>query len=103
MARTYVQHSAVNPASDIRRIASHSPRDAAADPASITLTPIEDSFSAIWSFSRGSSETPGVCSPSRKVVSKKRIFSANKAICHGKSTTIENGAIIIYNLGYRGP
>jgi hypothetical protein len=85
-----VQHSALSPASDIRRIASHSPVDAAAEPASTTLTPIEESFSAIWSFSCGSSETPGVCSPSRKVVSKKRKFSTNKTICHGSSTTIEN-------------
>jgi len=90
MALTYVQHSALSPASDIRRIASHSPIDAAAEPASITSTPIKESFSAIWSFSCGSSETPGVCSPSRKVVSKKRKFSTNKAICHGSSTTIEN-------------
>jgi hypothetical protein len=72
-------------------MASHSPVDAAAEPASMTLTPMEESFSAIWSFSCGSSETPGVCSPSRKVVSKKRSFSTNKAICHGCSTTIEIG------------
>ena len=72
-------------------MASHSPVDAAAEPASITLTPMEESFSAIWSFSCGSSETPGVCSPSRKVVSKKRSFSTNKTICHGCSTTIEHG------------
>jgi hypothetical protein len=86
-----VQHSALSPASEIRRIASHSPFDAAAEPASITSTPMEESFSAIWSFSCGSRETPGVCSPSRNVVSKKRRFSTNKTICHGCSTTLENG------------
>ncbi len=82
-ALTYVQHSAERPASAISRIASRSPADAAADPASMTLTPIEESFRAISSFSSGSSETPGVCSPSRNVVSKKRRLFTNKTICHG--------------------
>jgi hypothetical protein len=91
-----VQVSADNPASEISLIASHSPSDAAAEPASITSTPIEESFSAISSFSCGPSETPGVCSPSRKVVSKKRSFSANKTICHGYSTTIKRWWFAIF-------
>jgi hypothetical protein len=78
-----VQHSARSPAPAISLIASRSPSDAAAEPASTTETPISESLEAISSFSAGFNDTPGVCSPSRSVVSKKRIFSANKTICHG--------------------
>src|SRR5512137_457321 len=65
------------------RMPSRSPSEAAADPASMTWTPISESFRAISSFSAGERDTPGVCSPSLNVVSKKRIVSANKAIPHG--------------------
>lgn len=48
-----------------------------ADPASIVDIPRSSSFCAIRSFSSVESATPGVCSPSLSVVSRKRIFWNN--------------------------
>ncbi len=50
--------------------ASKSPPEAAENPASMTSTCRRASCSAISTFSRASSEMPGDCSPSRRVVSK---------------------------------
>ena len=46
-----------------------------AEPASIYSTPISSNLVAILNFSKGVNETPGVCSPSRNVVSKILIFT----------------------------
>ena len=54
----------------ISDIASKSPGLAAANPASITLTPNFSSWRAIRIFSSLVMAAPGLCSPSRKVVSK---------------------------------
>jgi len=54
----------------IASTASKSPSLAIGNPASITSTPRRASCSAISSFSPTSSEMPGDCSPSRRVVSK---------------------------------
>ena len=65
--------------------ASNSPFEDAAKPASIASTPISSSFLAISSFSSGVRETPGVCSPSLRVVSKNLILFLklfDKAIPH---------------------
>ena len=64
------QISAERPAFAIRRTPSCSPFEVIGKPASMTSTPSLSSACAIWSFSSGMSETPGVCSPSRSVVSK---------------------------------
>src|SRR2546426_10896950 len=64
------QTSAERPALAIRRTPSCSPLEVIGKPASITSTPSLSSACAIWSFSSGIRETPGVCSPSRSVVSK---------------------------------
>jgi hypothetical protein len=66
-------------------IASISPSEAAAKPASMASTPSWSKFSAILSFFSGVKETPGVCSPSLRVVSKTLIFLGkldDKAIPH---------------------
>jgi hypothetical protein len=52
------------------RTASNSPSDAAGNPASMTSTPSWASAWAIASFASAVSAAPGVCSPSRSVVSK---------------------------------
>ena len=62
-----------------------SPSETTAKPASITSTPSLSSCLAISSFFSGVRETPGVCSPSRRVVSKNltcSLKSLNKAIPH---------------------
>src|SRR5207247_5712245 len=66
------QISAERPAFAIRRTPSCSPFEVIGKPASMTSTPSLSSACAIWSFSSGMRETPGVCSPSRSVVSKTR-------------------------------
>jgi hypothetical protein len=66
-------------------MASNSPFDAAANPASMASTPSSSSFLAIFNFSAGVKETPGVCSPSLNVVSKILMLLAklfDKAIPH---------------------
>ena len=66
-------------------IASNSPSEAAAKPASMASTPRLSRLSAILSLFSGVKETPGVCSPSLRVVSKTLIFSGklvDKAIPH---------------------
>jgi hypothetical protein len=50
--------------------ASKSPLDAAGNPASMTSTRMRSSWRAMRSFSSLVMEAPGLCSPSRKVVSK---------------------------------
>jgi hypothetical protein len=54
----------------IARTASKSPLDDDAKPASITSTRSRSSCLAIRSFSSRVIDAPGLCSPSRKVVSK---------------------------------
>lgn len=56
---------------------SRSPSEVMADPASMTLTPSSSSFVAMSTLSLLVSATPGVCSPSLRVVSKNRTFSNN--------------------------
>ncbi|KON33272.1 hypothetical protein AC477_01705, partial [miscellaneous Crenarchaeota group-1 archaeon SG8-32-1] len=59
--------------------------EAAAKPASMASTPSRSKLSAILSFFSGVNETPGVCSPSLRVVSKTLIFLGklvDKAIPH---------------------
>jgi hypothetical protein len=76
---------ALSPALAMSFIASISPSEAAAKPASMASTPMRSKLSAILSFFSGVKETPGVCSPSLRVVSKTLIFSgklADKAIPH---------------------
>ena len=53
---------------------SLSPSEVMAEPASIKSKPISSSLDAILNFSIEFKETPGVCSPSRKVVSKTLTF-----------------------------
>ena len=55
---------------EIARIASKSPGEAAAKPASMTSTRRRSSWRAMRTFSSFVIEAPGDCSPSRKVVSK---------------------------------
>jgi hypothetical protein len=88
--REALQISARNPASAISFTASISPSETAAKPASITSTPNSSSRLAMRSLFSGVKDTPGVCSPSRRVVSKTLIFSGkllNKAIPHFPSHT----------------
>ena len=54
----------------IARTASKSPLDEAGKPASITSTRMRSSARAMRSFSSRVIEAPGLCSPSRMVVSK---------------------------------
>jgi hypothetical protein len=54
----------------IWRTASASAGDAIGNPASMMSTPSASSARAIASFAGTSSEKPGACSPSRRVVSK---------------------------------
>ncbi len=69
-------------ASAMALMASASPGLAAAKPASITSTPIFSSWRAMRSFSSLVIDAPGLCSPSRKVVSKmyKRSFMAGSMV-----------------------
>jgi hypothetical protein len=55
---------------DAQWMASKSPGEAAAKPASMTSTRMRSSWRATRSFSSLVMEAPGLCSPSRKVVSK---------------------------------
>ena len=90
--RAALQISALNPASAISFTASNSPSETAAKPASITSTPSSSKRCAIRSLFSGIKDTPGVCSPSRSVVSKTLIFSGrwlNKAIPHFTSHAIQ--------------
>ncbi len=57
-------------------MASRSPGEAAAKPASITSTPRSRSARATWSFCSRFIDAPGDCSPSRSVVSKMMMRSA---------------------------
>jgi hypothetical protein len=52
---------------------SFSPADDIGNPASMALTPSLSSWRAISSFFSCVKDTPGVCSPSRRVVSKMSI------------------------------
>src|SRR5208282_6314101 len=99
-ARTNVQVSTGSPAPDISRIASCSPADAAAEPASTTSTPMAASLVAISNFWSGFNDTPGVCSPSRNVVSKKRSLLANKTLTHGRHHATELGKQTIKTFGH---
>src|SRR5919206_745053 len=60
----------------ISRTASNSPSELMANPASMTSTFSRASCSAISTFSALVSAMPGACSPSRRVVSKMRTWSA---------------------------
>ena len=57
-------------AAEMARIASKSPGEAAAKPASMTSTRMRSSWRAMRTFSSLVIDAPGDCSPSRKVVSK---------------------------------
>jgi hypothetical protein len=77
--------SAFKPSLVISLMASISPSEEDANPASMTSTPSSSNFLAIWSLCSGIKETPGVCSPSLRVVSKILIFLGkllDKAIPH---------------------
>jgi hypothetical protein len=79
---------AFKPCLAISLTASISPSETAAKPASITSTPSSSSRWAILSLLSGTSDTPGVCSPSLRVVSKNFIVlwkRLNKAIPHLRS------------------
>jgi hypothetical protein len=83
--RVALQISAFSPASLINLTASFSPGETAAKPASITFTPKTSRLLAISSFLVGVKLIPGVCSPSRSVVSKNCTcfgYLFNKAIPH---------------------
>ena len=69
-ARASEQTRALLTAPAIFSIASKSPGLAAAKPASITSTPSFSSCNARWIFSSVFIDAPGLCSPSRSVVSK---------------------------------
>src|SRR5690606_5676456 len=71
-------------ASAIARTASKSPLDDAANPASITSTRSFSSCRAMRSFSSFVMDAPGLCSPSRKVVSKMISLSAMAALRGGR-------------------
>ena len=75
--RDALQISARKPASEMSFTASSSPSETAAKPASITSTPRSSSRCAILNLFSGVKDTPGVCSPSRRVVSKTLIFLGN--------------------------
>jgi hypothetical protein len=80
-----LQISASSLALAISLTASFSPAETAANPASMTLTPRASMALAMVSFFSFVRETPGVCSPSRSVVSKIVTdlgFSPNKTIPH---------------------
>ena len=86
--------SARKPAFAIILTDSISPSLTAANPDSITSIPSSSSFWAIRSLFSGTSDTPGVCSPSLKVVSKNFIDLGkrlNKAIPHLNHVTCLRG------------
>ena len=66
--------SALSPWDVISLMASLSPSDVIAEPASMEFTPISSNFVAILNFFIEFSEIPGVCSPSLNVVSNTSIF-----------------------------
>ena len=73
-ARASAHISQLRFSSDMSRTAWASPADITGNPASMTSTPNSSNLFAMVTFCGGDSETPGVCSPSRSVVSKSRIF-----------------------------
>jgi len=80
-----LQISASSPAPAMSLTASFSPVETAANPASMTSTPRASMALAIVSFFCFVRVTPGVCSPSRRVVSKNLTdlgLSDNKTIPH---------------------
>jgi hypothetical protein len=83
---------------------SISPSETAANPASIKSTPSSSRRWAIRSLFSGTSDIPGVCSPSRRVVSKNFICLGkrlNKAIPHLNHISFE-GALPEYKIyGFR--
>ncbi len=66
------------PASAIRRTLAASSGLTTGIPPLITETPTSESFSAMRSFSSGVKWTPGICSPSRRVSSQKRMRSGRE-------------------------
>ena len=78
MSRSFARHSPHTVASlitlAIARTASKSPLDEAGKPASITSTRMRSSARAMRSFSSLVMDAPGLCSPSRMVVSKMMSF-----------------------------
>ena len=73
IARDKAQISEVNPAFAMSLTTFFSPSDELGKPASMVSTPSLLSWRAISILSSAVKETPGVCSPSLKVVSKIRI------------------------------
>ena len=72
LARASPHMSQERPADTIMRIPSASPADITGNPASMASTPSRSSRSAMASFCAGERDIPGVCSPSRSVVSNMR-------------------------------
>ncbi len=84
--------SALKPSPVINLMALRSPSDTIGVPASMISTPRRSSCRAIISFCSGVNDTPGVCSPSRSVVSS--IFTLSGF----NSTSIPFPAMAITNL-----
>lgn len=83
--RVALQISASSPSLATSLTASNSPWEMHAKPASMTSTPRVSMALATLSFFSGVREIPGVCSPSRRVVSRNFTCfgkSVNKAIPH---------------------
>ena len=70
LARASPQITAFSARSEIALTAAKSPSEAIGNPASMMSTPISSSMEAISSFSAWVMVAPGLCSPSRRVVSK---------------------------------
>jgi hypothetical protein len=83
--RVALQTSALSPSAATSFTASYSPWEMHANPASMTSTPSVSMALATLSFFSGVRDIPGVCSPSRRVVSRNFTCfgkSVNKAIPH---------------------
>ena len=96
--RARPQMTESSPRSAMTFTVSCSPSDDAGKPASIACTPIDASWRAMSSFCAKVNDIPGVCSPSRRVVSKTVTcvlawLSVKKTIprfsCYGNHTTIK--------------
>lgn len=74
------------PSDAISRTVANSSAEDAGKPASMTLTPMAESCRAISILSAVVNDTPGVCSPSRRVVSKTEIFLVVEFLSQEKAT-----------------
>ena len=78
-ARASPHTCAERPSLQIILTARASPSDMTGKPASMASTPSPSSMRAISTLSSGESDTPGVCSPSRSVVSKTRTLTPTRS------------------------